>query len=68
MERQSTGLHKERMEEQVKAEELEKEIPQVIANETKEKGRYVSRDYNGDLLEAVRERLGDLLDDFPVNP
>ena len=51
-----------------KAEELEKEIPQVIANETKEKGRYVSRDYNGDLLEAVRERLGDLLDDFPVNP
>ena len=47
-----------------KVKEIECEIPRVIAGETEDDGRNVSRNFNGDQLETVRRQLGNLLDDY----
>ena len=43
----------------------EAEIPQVIAGETRNDGKRVAHEYNGEQLESVREKIGALLDQYP---
>ena len=45
-------------------EEVEADVWKVIAGETVNGGRTVSRDYNGEMLENVRRRAGDLIEEY----
>ena len=46
------------------ANKAEAGIRQVIAGENRDSGKGVAGDYNGEMLENVRKRIGDLIEEY----